>query len=389
MTTVTTRRGKANAATGIAHEWSGPVLHMALELDDAGWKLGFTTGLAQRPRVRVVRPRDTSALLREVEAARHRFGVLKEGGVVGCYEAGREGFWLHRFLMAHGVRSRVVDSASIEVNRRARRAKADRLDLDKLLRMLVRYEAGEHKLWSVVRAPTVEEEDARQLHRELDTLKRDRTRTINRTKGLLASQGIRLSLTRHLPEELEGVRLWDGSRLPPGLTQRVLGSWEQWQWLNERIARVAKERQAVLASSAAPAVEQVRQLMRLRAIAEDTAWPLVMEFFSWREFRNRREVGALAGLAPTPYQSGSRAHEQGISKAGNPRIRALAIQLAWGWLRYQPESELSWWYRNRFAGAGKRMRKIGIVALARRLLVELWRYLETGLVPAGAALKPS
>lgn len=387
MATVAIRRKQPTAAGTVAHEVRAITLHLALELDDEGWKLGFTTGMAQRPRERRIQPRDGAVLLKEVERAKRRFGLAAEARVVSCYEAGREGFWLHRFLVAHGVENRVVDSASIEVNRRARRAKADRLDLGKLLRMLVRYESGEGKLWSVVRVPTPGEEDARQLHRELASLKRDRTRAVNRIKGLLASQGVRLAVTRRLPEDLERVRLWDGSPLPPGLERRILGSWEQWIWLNERMRVVAQERTELLRTSEDAAVEQVRQLMRLRAIAEDTAWPLVMEFYGWREFCNRREVGALAGLAPVPYQSGSTERDQGISKAGNPQIRSLAIQLAWNWLRYQPNSALGVWYRERFGGGGARMRKIGVVALARRLLVELWRYLESGVIPEGAALK--
>lgn len=387
MTTVAIRQRNSTAVGLPAHASRVETLHLALELDDEGWKLGFTTGLGQRPRERRIRPRDGTALLEEIERAKRRFGLEPGTRVVSCYEAGREGFWLHRFLEVHGVESNVVDSASIEVNRRARRAKADRLDLGKLLRMLVRYEAGEEKLWSVVRVPMPEEEDARHLHRELASLKRDRTRAVNRIKGLLASQGVRLPVTRRLPDDLEGVRLWDDTCLPPGLTRRILGSWEQWVWLNERIRIVGQERAEVLRVSNDPVVDQVRQLMRLRAIAEDTAWPLVMEFYGWRKFRNRREVGALAGLAPVPYQSGSTERDQGISRAGNPQIRSLAIQLAWNWLRYQPDSALSQWYRERFSGGGARMRKIGVVALARRLLVELWRYLQTGVIPEGAALK--
>jgi transposase len=362
-------------------------LHLGLELDDKDWKLAFTTGLTQRPRQRRIEPRDTAALLGEIGEAKRRFALGSHVRVVSCYEAGREGFWLHRFLVAHGVENRVVDSSSIEVNRRARRAKADRLDAEKLLRMLVRYEAGETKVWSVVRVPAPEDEDARHLHRELESLKRDRTRAVNRIKGLLASQGVRLEVDRELPAKLEQLRLWDGSALRVGLKRRVLGAWEQWVWVGERIRRLEKEREEVLKSSPAAAVEQVRQLLLLRAIGESSAWVFVMEFFAWRQFRNRRQVGGLAGFTPAPYQSGSTEREQGISKAGNRAVRSMAIQIAWAWLRYQPESALSRWYTERFAHGGKRVRKIGIVALARRLLIELWRYLETGAIPEGAVLK--
>lgn len=389
MTTVATRQVEGSALAPVSHEVASVqmILHLALELDDEAWKLGFTTGLAQRPRERRIAPRDTVALVAEIEQAKRRFGLSAGVPVVSCYEAGREGFWLHRFLEAHGVRNRVVDSSSIEVNRRARRAKADRLDLGKLLRMLVRYEAGEKKVWSVVRVPTVEEEDARHLHRELGMLKRERTRSANRVQGLLASQGVRLEVGKNLPAALEVVRLWDGSVLPAGLKRRIQGAWEQWQWTGEHIRRLEREREDLLRSSDAPAVEKVRQLLLLRGIGNNSAWLFVLEFFGWRQFKNRREVGALAGLVSTPYQSGSTEREQGISKAGNRHLRAMAIQIAWGWLRYQPASALSLWYQERFAHGGARMRKIGIVALARRLLIDLWRYLETGALPAGAAVK--
>lgn len=391
MATVATRRTKVSSRVRAAHSAGNGIgelaLYLAFELDDEAWKLGFTTGLAQRPRERRIRPRDKEAIGKEIAEAKRRFGLPASSRVLSCYEAGREGFWLHRFLVAHGVANRIVDSSSIEVNRRARRAKADRLDLDKLLRMLIRHEAGEKKLWSVVRVPTREEEDARHLHRELGSTKRDRTRAANRFHGLLATQGVRLALTVELPAKLQRVQVWDGSPLPPGLQRRVLGAWQQWHWLGEQVRELEKERRDVLRNSEAPAVEQVRQLLRLKGIGENSAWLFVMEFFAWRDFHNRREVGALAGFTPTPYQSGSTDREQGISKAGNRHIRSVAVQIAWGWVRYQPESVLSRWYMQRFGYASKRIRKIGIVALARRLLIELWRFLETGAIPEGAVLE--
>jgi transposase len=389
MTTVATRRQKGNTGEHRPQraEISKGLLHLAFELDDQAWKLGFTTGLGQRSGKRRIGPRDREAILESIAEAKERFRLQPETRVVSCYEAGREGFWLHRFLWAHGVENRVVDSSSIEVNRRARRAKADRLDLDKLLRMLVRHEAGEKKMWSVVRVPTPEEEDARHLHREVGGLKGDRTRAANRIHGLLATQGVRLALGADLPVKLGHVRLWDGSPLLPGLRRRVLGAWQQWLWLDEQIRDLEKERRELLRTSEAAAVEQVRRLLRLKGIGETSAWVFVMEFYAWRDFQNRRQVGALAGFTPTPYQSGSTDREQGISKAGNRHIRSVAVQIAWCWLRYQPESALSRWYEERFGGGSKRVRKIGIVALARRLLIELWRYLQTGAIPEGAVVE--
>lgn len=283
--------------------------------------------------------------------------------------------------------NQVVDSSSIEVNRRQRRAKADSLDARQLVTMLVRYHAGERTVWSVVRVPTVEEEDRRQPHRELRTLKKEQTRVTNRIKGLLANQGIRLAKGTDVGQVLEGLRLWDGAPLPPGLQSRLQREWEHAQFLHGKILELERERQRAIAHDQGPAIEKVRQLLRLRAIGPSGAWVYVHEFFGWRRFRNRKEVGAAAGLVPTPYQSGESSREQGISKAGSRHIRAVAIEMAWGWLRYQPRSQLSRWYQARFGRGGARARKVGIVALARKLLIELWRFLEHGVIPEGARLK--
>jgi len=362
------------------------VLHVAFELDDLRWTLTMGTSMGRRPRQRQVRPRDREGVLRAIEETKERFGLTGDARVVSCYEAGREGFWLHRWLESEGVENRVVDSASIEVNRRKRRVKADRLDGKKLLRMLIRYEGGEEGVWSVVRVPSVEAEDARQLHRELTTVKRERVRVTNGIKGLLASQGVRLAIRRDFLEGLEEIRLWNGSTLPGGLKARLRRAWEQYRWATERIRELERERRVLLRTSHAEDVERVRQLMALDGIGENSAWVFVTEFFGWREFRNRREIGALAGLTPTPYQSGATDREQGISKAGNRHVRAIVVQVAWGWLKYQPESELSRWYARRFGTGSSRVKKIGIIALSRRLLIELWRYLETGAIPDGATV---
>jgi transposase len=379
MTTAATRDLQSTVA--------GPVLHLAFELGQWKWKLGFSIGLGQRPRVRIMAARDVAQLAYEIARAKERFGLSAKAPVVSCYEAGREGFWLHRWLVAHEVANHVVDSASIEVNRRKRRAKSDRLDVGALLRQLIRYLAGEPKVWSVVRVPTVLEEDQRQLHRELLTAKRDRARVTNRMKGLLANQGVVVQVGAGFLAELAALELWDGTALPPGLRVRLEREWAKVELFTAQIRQLEGERDEQLRSGTASALELVRQLLRLRGIGVNSAWLYVMEFFGWREFRNRREVGGLAGLAPTPYQSGEMSREQGIAKAGNRYIRAMAIEIAWGWLRFQPDSALSRWYQERFGEGSSRIRRIGIVALARRLLVELWRYLETGVVPEGAVLK--
>lgn len=363
-------------------------LYMAFELAEKEWKLGFTIGLGQRPRLRTIPARDLEALQWEIRRAKKRFGLPPTTPVMSCYEAGRDGFWLHRYLIHHGVHNRVVDSSSIEVKRRHRRPKTDRLDANGLLRLLIRHQAGDHKAWSVVHVPTLQQEDDRQLHRDLVAMKRERTRHINRIKGLLAGQGIRLSVRRDFLARLDEVRLWDNSPLPQGIRSRLEREFERLELVRRQIQALEAQREELLRHSPEPCVQMVLSLMRLKAIGVNTAWPFVMEFFAWRDFRNSREIGALSGLAGTPYQSGESARELGISKSGNAYVRTLAIELAWRWLRYQPESEISRWYEHRFDQGGSRMRRIGIVALARKILVVLWRYLETGEIPEGAVLKP-
>jgi transposase len=362
-------------------------LYLAFELGSKEWKLGFSVGFGQRPRERTVPAGDLAGVKREIERAKRRFGLPMEARVLSCYEAGRDGFWLHRYLVHLGVRNLVVDSSSVEVNRRARRAKTDRMDLGKLLSMLMRYDNGERRLWSVVRVPTVEQEDSRQLHRELKALRGERTRHINRIKGLLASYGVRMRVGRGFLDRLETKRLWDGRPVPLGLRRRLVREYERLEMVKRQVEQVEAERGDLVRTSGGPDVEKVRQLLDLRGIGINSAWLYVMEFFGWREFRNRREVGALAGLTPTPHQSGDEAWERGISKAGNRHIRSMAIQIAWAWLRWQPQSKLSRWYEQRFAHGSPRLRRIGIVALARKLLVDLWRYLEHGVIPEGAELK--
>src|ERR671922_416033 len=212
------------------------VLFMAFELSEKTWKLGFTTGHGQKPRERAVAARHQARVLQEIAQAKRRFGLPETAPVVSCYEAGREGFWLHRFLQAQGLTNPVVDSSSIEVNRRQRRAKSDGLDVRKLLSMLIRYESGEREVWRVVHVPSVEAEDQRQLHRDLETLKQERASTTTRLKGLLSSQGVRLTSLRQLPAQLDALRLWDGSPLPSGLRRRLLRVYSHHQFFNQKIS---------------------------------------------------------------------------------------------------------------------------------------------------------
>jgi transposase len=379
------------STTKATHETNGnpteTTLYVAFELSEKTWKLGFTTGHGQKPRERNVTARDQERILNEIAQAKRRLGLPETAPVVSCYEAGREGFWLHRFLLAHEITNHVVDSSAIEVSRRQRRAKSDGLDVRKLLSMLIRYEQGERQVWQVVKVPSAEAEDQRHLHRDLETLKRERASTTMRIKGLLSSQGIQVSTLTKLPDQLDALRLWDGSPIPPGLRRRVLRVYAHHTFLSEQIAAIEAERRAQLQTSSDASIDKIRQLMMLKGIGINGAWLLVMEFFGWRDFKNRREVGGLAGFTPTPYQSGESNREPGITKSGNRHVRWMTTELAWSWLRFQPESALSVWFRERFGGGGKRLRRIGIVAVSRKLLIALWRFLETGVLPEEAVLK--
>ena len=257
----------------------------------------------------------------------------------------------------------------------------------KLLSMLMRYEQGERQVWQVVKVPSVEAEDQRHLPRDLETLKRERASTTTRIKGLLSTQGIQVTTLTKLPEQLEALRLWDGSPIPPGLRDRILRVYAHHTFLSQQIAEIEAERRAQLQTASDASLDKIRQLMQLKGIGINGSWLWVMEFFGWRAFKNRRKVGGVAGFTPTPYQSGESAREQGITKSGNRHVRWMITELAWSWLRFQPESALSVWFRERFGSGGKRLRRIGIVAVARKLLIALWRFLETGALPEGAVLK--
>jgi len=291
---------------------------------------------------------------------------------------------LHRWLIEQGVDNIVVDSSSIEVNRHARRAKTDRLDGDKLLAMLLRHHRGE-RVWSVVHEPTPEDEDQRRTHREFARLTQERTSHTNRISSLLVLHNLR-------PHVIIGGRDWarwwerHGEEVPPVLRAEIERESARLALVKLQMKAMEAKRRQELTDGKHPLVAQLAQL---RAIGPKGAWVLVKELFGWRRFANRRELAGCVGLAPTPYASGDSQIEQGISKAGNKRARALLVELAWSWLRYQPDSALTQWFNRRFAGGGKRMRRVGIVAVARKLAIALWRYLQNGEIPAGATLKPA
>lgn len=361
-------------------------LLVAFELSEGTWKLGFSDGSDRRPWRRQLEAGSVDRLAAEMARAKAQFKLPADAAVVSCYEAGRDGFWLHRYLVGQGVINWVVDSSSIEVNRRARRAKSDGLDVIGLLRLLARYVAGESGVWHVVRVPSVAEEDARQLHRSRETIQHERTRLINRLQGLLATQGLRIALRQDFLTRLAAARCGDGTAVPAGLQQRVGYVWAQLQLLNQQLSAIDATYAARDADPQTETGRCVRQLERLQGIGAVGAWSLATEIFGWRQIRNRRELGALVGIVPTPYQSGATSHEQGITRAGNRHVRRMIVQLAWSWLRYQRLSALTQWYRRRF-GQGRRARRIGIVALARKLLIAWWQYLKSGVVPEGALVK--
>jgi len=307
--------------------------------------------------------------------------------VVSCYEAGYDGFWLHRLLQAAGITNFVFDAASIAVEQRSRRAKTDRIDGELMLRTLMAYLRGEPRVVRIVRVPRMEEEDARRASRERDRLVKEQTAHSNRIKALLRLLGVAVGTPRrhHWLAWLEQQRDWQGQPLPPHLLAEVKREHARLMLVREQIAALEQAEAAEVSS--APAMYERRQLLqRLKALGPAFSATLVNELF-YKDFRNRREVAAYCGLVPSPWKSGGIDLEQGISKAGNHRARLKAIELAWLWLRHQPDSALSVWFRNRTANAGKRARRIAIVALARKLIVALWRYLLTGLVPDQATMK--
>jgi len=356
---------------------------MAMDLGNKEWVLQF--GDLRQERGVTIPARDQERLWREIGKAKEKFGLSAKAPVHACYEAGRDGFWIQRMLEEGGVKCLVVDSSSLEVNRKARRVKTDRIDARKLLSMLIRYLGnGEKKMWAVLHVPSEDQEMRRRLHRGVGRLKKERTGHLCRIKSLLITQGIRVQGVRKVP--LEALVDWKGRRLPKELRQELVLEYQRLELVDAQIERLVKQRKEEMKAPENRTQEVAAKLEKLRGLGEDSGWQLAHEFF-WRDFDNRRQVGSAAGLTGCPYNSGASAHEQGISKAGNARVRVLMVEMAWRWLQFQPHSALSGWYRERFGGGPGRLRRIGIVALARKLLVALWKYVKFDEVPQGAILK--
>jgi transposase len=358
---------------------------MAMELSHRSWKLAFGNGV--KIRRRSLPARDRARLVEEVRQARQRLGLAPDSRVVVCFEAGRDGHWIYHWLRSEGFEVLEIDSSSIETPRGRKHVKTDRVDVVKLLDLLLRYAHGYRKAFSVVRVPPREAEAAQRMHREDEYLVRQRARVSNRLQGLLVAQGLtEAPLRGDFLGWLQRVRLWDGQALSAPLQAELGRLYQEYALLNAQLAELAAAYQAELSSDSVVALKR-QPLERLKGIGPKTSRVLSAEVFSWRRFRNGKEVGGMSGLTPTPSRSGDSEREQGISKAGNRRVRRVLIEGAWLWLQWQPDSALSQWYRRRFGHGSKRLRRIGIVALARKLLIALWRYVEWGVLPEGAVLK--
>jgi transposase len=361
------------------------VLFVAFELGKKTWKLAVTTGLSVAPWLRTVASGDLGAVAEVITAARARFAVPATARVLSCYEAGRDGFWIHRALGAHGLENRVVDSSSIEVNRRSRRAKSDRLDAQKLVLLLVRVCCGDRHAWREVRVPTAAVEAARHRSRERTALTQEQTRLRNQIGSWLATAGCVVSRRRRQPPQWwTTVRDWAGEPLAAPVQARIARAELRLALVADQIA-VLDAAQAETTAAAAPTSPHGR-LVQLRGIATTSASVLIDEGLVWRAFQNRRQLGGLLGFAPVKYESGELSRDQGISRAGNDRLQSTMVQLAWSWVHWQRASALTQWYLARF-GTGKRTRKVGIVALARKLFIALWRWATAGVLPAGALLR--
>jgi transposase len=371
-------------------------IFVSVEMSRSKWVIGIHTPLVDKIALHTVACGDADAVLTLVERLCVRIAVAgsKAPGVIVCYEAGYEGFWLHRRLGALGIRVVVIDPASLLVDRRAKRAKTDRIDARSMVRALMAHARGEPQVLSEVRVPTIEQDDARRGLRERQRLVKERTAHTNRIKGLLKTQGIMDFDPRaaNAATRLDAIVTGDGRPLGVCLKREIMRELDRLTVTMKQIAQVEAERDAVVTEGrqhdgAMPerGAVMIATLTRLKGIGPNDASVLVREAF-WRDFRNRRELGGWSGLAPSPWASGSVSRDQGITKAGPPMLRAQVLQMTWRWLLWQPDSALARWFRTRTKGTSGRMRRVMAVALARKLLVALWRYATTGMVPQGAVV---
>ena len=362
------------------------IMYMAMELSNKEWKLVFTSTTGKL-RLRTMPARQLTRLLAEIATAKEKLGLPPQTRVRSCYEAGRDGFWIHRYLTQGGIENVVVDPASIEVDRRLRRAKTDRLDAHSLAGRLVRYweNPAEGRSWRIVRVAEEMDEDARRTRREAERLTEEHTGHLARIRSLLVLHGIVVKSVKR--EAVLKAKDWAGRSLPTALQAELAREMSRLEVVREQLKTLEKDQTAILKTPTTRGSQAAAKLLRLKSLGIATVLTLGNEFFGWRNFRNRRQVGACAGLTGTPYDSGGQRREQGINKAGNRRVRYLMVEQAWRWVHWQPQSELTRWFRERFGGGGSRLRRVGVVALARKLLVAFWKYLALDIVPAGAVLK--
>jgi len=367
-------------------------IFVAIELSQRTWLVTIHSPDRDRLSRHKLAGGDHAGLLALLENVRSR-ATRKLGSVpaiVSCYEAGYDGFWLHRLLTAAEIRNHVFDPASIAVEQRGRRTKTDRIDGEQLLRTLMAYCRGEPRVVRIVHVPSPEQEDVRRATRERDRLIKEQGSHVNRIKSLLRLLGMAVGNPRRRDWLiwLAPRRDWQGRAVPPATMAEIAHEHARLMLVREQLAALEKRPAATKPTPATAEMARRRdRLFQLKALGPAFSGTLTNEVF-YKDFRNHRQVGAYVGLAPSPWQSGKTNRDQGISKAGNPRARRTAIELAWLWIRHQPDSTLTRWFHQRTANASSRIKRIAIVALARKLMVALWRYLTTGLVPEGAVLKP-
>lgn len=379
-----------NAAPAFEHD---STLVLALELSGKSWEVGAVVpGVVRRPHRRLA-VHDLVGLLGSIE--RWKSEAVKASRlverVVLTYEAGRDGFWIARYLLAQGIEVHVMHPASVPVDRRGRRAKTDRIDLDMLLRTFLAWLRGEPRVCSMARIPSEVEEDLRRPGRERERLICERLQLENRMENLLCLHGVSGFKPRlkTAAERLEQLRSFAGAPLPEKAMAEMRRLMVRHRLASEHLREIEAERdRAAQAAEPNQAGRKIQHLTRIVSLGRETATQLVYELFC-RAFHDRRALASFVGLTGTPFKSGGMDHEQGIGKNGNARVRRILMQLAWRWLRFQPDSVLSRWFAKRTAGAKGRIRKVMIVALARKLLIALWRYVETGEVPAGARVLPA
>jgi transposase len=363
-------------------------LYVAFELSKEKWRLLCSAGGRKR-HSGVMAPGSESELKVILDRAKKKLGLAEDVRVLSCLEAGRDGFWPHWFLTAQGVENLVVDASSMKVSRKGRRAKTDRIDVARLHADLVRHDRGDDDVWRVVHVPSREDEAHRHEHRELEQLKKERRRLRNQVRSLLATEGIKVKggLMRVL-REIGDVRNWNGEELSAWILWRLERKAQRLAQVDGQIKQIEQHQIESLREAETEKLKKIAKLARVRGIGVGSAWVLVMESLGWRQFNNRKEVGGSVGLVGTPYDSGESFRELGINKAGNARLRALLVELAWLWIRYQPSSSITKWYVERYSGQGKRSKRVGIIGVARRLMIQLWHFVEHDVDPPGAIIAP-